>query len=264
MAAVRVLGNQVDAAHSGPGSRSGTRSAKANSLYSSRIDADIRRAALRASRRRRIRAPHRVREPHEPGCGEGDGPTPRSRRARGHRRESRTHRPPVSDRGVSARRPRRARWSGRSNRAAWRRRAAAARFRRVLPFRGVSGTPPYCRSVRSYPDRCLHDRRRSDDAAVHERRGTADRDAGIAAAGRTGIDAASGGSAQVGRQGYGGRRSMAGYARASGHDTDRAGAGAPGRSGPDDSKRRTTSGHRHRRQPGTSPDGSHRSAASRV
>ena len=46
MAAVSVLGNQVDAAHSGTGSRSGQRSAKANSLYSSRIDADIRRAAL--------------------------------------------------------------------------------------------------------------------------------------------------------------------------------------------------------------------------
>jgi putative ABC transport system permease protein len=46
MAAVRVLGSQVDAAHSGAGSGSGTRSAKANTLYSSRIDADIRRAAL--------------------------------------------------------------------------------------------------------------------------------------------------------------------------------------------------------------------------
>ncbi len=46
MAAVSVLGHQVDAAHSGTGSRSGQRSAKANSLYSSRIDADIRRAAL--------------------------------------------------------------------------------------------------------------------------------------------------------------------------------------------------------------------------
>jgi putative ABC transport system permease protein len=46
IAVVQVLGNQVDAAHSGAGSRSGQRSAKANSLYSSRIDADIRRAAL--------------------------------------------------------------------------------------------------------------------------------------------------------------------------------------------------------------------------
>ena len=46
MAAVSVLGSQVDAAHSGTGARSGTRSAKANTLYSSRIDADIRRAAL--------------------------------------------------------------------------------------------------------------------------------------------------------------------------------------------------------------------------
>jgi putative ABC transport system permease protein len=46
MASVRVLGGQVDAAHAGPGAGPGGRSAKANSLYSSRIDADIRRAAL--------------------------------------------------------------------------------------------------------------------------------------------------------------------------------------------------------------------------
>jgi putative ABC transport system permease protein len=44
-AAVQVLGRQVDAAHSG-GGPGGDRSARANSLYSSRVDADIRRAAL--------------------------------------------------------------------------------------------------------------------------------------------------------------------------------------------------------------------------
>jgi putative ABC transport system permease protein len=43
-AAVRVLGRTVDAAHGGSGA--GTRGAVAHSLYSSRIDTDIRRAAL--------------------------------------------------------------------------------------------------------------------------------------------------------------------------------------------------------------------------
>jgi putative ABC transport system permease protein len=44
--AVNAIGSRVDAAHSGQRSTSDARSATAHSLYSSRIDADIRRAAL--------------------------------------------------------------------------------------------------------------------------------------------------------------------------------------------------------------------------